>query len=81
MKAIEFKNLCVGLCVGAAAVFAMGAAPQEHKPIEYKVVSGDIWTGDFQKKLNDIAPEGWQLQKAESFAERYGFAILTRSKQ
>ena len=33
-----------------------------------------------QKKLNDTAPDGWQLQKADSFAERHGFAILTRNK-
>jgi hypothetical protein len=63
-----------------AAVLAIGAAPDARKPAEYKVVTGDIWTGEFQKKLNDTAADGWQLQKADSFAERHGFAILTRDK-
>ena len=78
MKAIDLKSLIIGVCIGAAALFAMGAVPQEHKPVEYKVVNGDIWNGEFQKKLNDIALEGWQLQTASNFADRHGFAILTR---
>ena len=57
MKAIDLKSLIIGVCIGAAALFAVGAVPQEHKAVEYKVVNGDIWNGEFQKKLNDIAPE------------------------
>jgi hypothetical protein len=78
MKAIEFKSLCVGLCVGAAVVFALGAV-ETPKPVEYKVISGQIWAGEFQNKLNETAAEGWQLQNSGTFAERYGFAILTRN--
>ena len=81
MKKIDLRSAAVGLILGAAAVFGLGAANQERRSMEYHVVAAQLFNGDFQRRVENAAAAGWVLEEANAFNERYGFAVLSRERQ
>jgi hypothetical protein len=80
MKRIDLKSVALGLLIGGAAVFSMGAVGGT-RPVEfeYKVVAGKVWGRELEQLMNGVGP--WELVSVEPFAEQHAFAVFRRPKE
>lgn len=82
MKHLDLKSISLGVMVGAASILGIAAANKTApKPIEYRVVQGEVFQGDFQTALNKAAAEGWKFEESNTFTERHAYAVMTREKK
>ena len=78
MKRIDLRALAVGMFVGAAAVFGIGAVGSTgNMEYEYKVVADRVY--DVERKMNNVG--AWELVEVEPSADQLVFAVFRRAKQ
>ena len=83
---IQMKSLLLGLVLGAAAVFLIGAAASGGRTDwEYRVVSGLTFHRPdppiLEKSINSSVAEGWEFVSASGTSQEHGFAIMRRKKK
>ena len=84
-----FMKTTLLIVVSCAAILASGCAtPHSHcRALEYKVMAGNYYAKDMEKKLNDLAGEGWRLDSVSTsegetpMALPYSYIILKREKR
>ncbi len=84
MKAtISLKNLVLGAVLGAAIMFAVGAATSNSNRTawEFKVVNGKVFQHEFEKALNAAAEEGWEFVSASPYVDQFAWAVMKREKK
>jgi hypothetical protein len=83
---IDIKSLALGVLLGAAIVFSIGAATPSGSTVwEYKVVRGNIRgnndAGELDKYINNAIAGGWDFVSASPLGDQSGFAVLKRGKK
>ena len=82
MKRFDTKSLGLGILVGAGTVLGIAAASSTAlMPMEYRVVYGSVFDGNFQANLSKAAQDGWRLEESDTFTDRHAYAVRSRAKK
>jgi hypothetical protein len=81
------STLMIVLC--SIAIFSSGCATSHThgSALEYKVLTGNYYAKDMEKKLDDLASEGWTLVTISTSpgdgptAVPYSYIVLKRAKR
>jgi len=80
---IDLRSALLGLVAGLLLMFTLGAAGSNNTPdqMEYRVVYGNVPSGNFQNSLSRAANEGWKLEQSDTLPDRDAYAVLSRVKR
>ena len=74
--------MCLGVIIGVATLLGVAAATGAGSgKMEYRVIHGNVWDGNFQTNLNKAAADGWKFEDSNAFAERYAYSVMSRVKE